>query len=197
MIDIKGLLEVRRKLKGKKPVFFAQDSHKRKEVKKRWRRPIGLHSKMRLNKKGYPRKISKGWRSPKLVRYFHGKGYKMMMAHNAADLERIDNKTEAVIISSKVGAKKKIQIIEMAKSRDIQILNYNNVNEYLKKINEKLLKSKEKKAEKTEESKKEKESEKKIKEKKDDSLAEKIISEEEKKEQKKKEMDKILTKKDV
>ena len=57
-------------VKGCKPAFRQQDSHKKKRVEKVWRRPRGLHSKIRHNKWSYPKRIQIGYKSPAEVRDF-------------------------------------------------------------------------------------------------------------------------------
>ena len=54
-------------MKKKKPKFIRQDAHKKGRLAKKWRKPKGLQSKMRLCKKGYRKRISKGYKSPKEV----------------------------------------------------------------------------------------------------------------------------------
>ena len=65
-----NLLQLRKRIKAKKPNFVRQDSHKQKEVKKKWRKPKGMQSKMRLKKKGYRKSVSIGYGSPKKVNGF-------------------------------------------------------------------------------------------------------------------------------
>ena len=58
-MEKKDLLEFRKKIKAKKPNFIRQDAHKKGEIKKKWRRPKGLQSKMRLHKRGYRKSPSR------------------------------------------------------------------------------------------------------------------------------------------
>ena len=55
-----SLLELRRAMKRKKPDFIRQDSHKKAGLGAKWRKPKGIHSKMRKKHKGKYVKI-KGW----------------------------------------------------------------------------------------------------------------------------------------
>ena len=63
-VKIKELLDKRKALKKKKPVFTRQDAHKKKKVGWKWRKPKGSDSKMRVGKKGYKRSVRPGWGSP-------------------------------------------------------------------------------------------------------------------------------------
>ena len=47
MAETKKLLELRKKIKGKKPNFIRQDAHKHKRLARKWRKPKGIQSKMR------------------------------------------------------------------------------------------------------------------------------------------------------
>ena len=194
MKDSNTLLKIRKALQRKKPNFIAQDTHKRKEVRKRWKKPTGVHSKMREHRKGHPKVVSKGWRSPKKIRGYHPTGLKICYVRNVSDLSPLNNKADAIMISSQVGTKKKIEIIEAAKKKNITVLNYRDVDGFVNNVKNRLQKAKEEKAKLVQE-KKEMESKKKIKEEDKATLAGKIQSEDERKEQEKKEKDKILTKK--
>lgn len=203
------LIELRKKVKSKMPRFTAQDIHKKKRIRKRWRRPRGLHSKMRLNKKGYRRGVAVGYGSPKAVKGLHKSGLGQNLVLSVKELDGLDQKTQGVIVSGKVGLKKKLDIIKKAKELGLTILNIKDADGYLKLVNEKIEKKKAEKAKttKTKEDKKKqleaKAKEKEEKEKKDEKkegegLADKIESsgEQEEKEKKEKEKkDKVLTKK--
>lgn len=190
------MLKQRRAMKRKKPKFIRQDAHKKARVSNSWRRPKGIQSKMRLKRPGYRRSVEVGYGSPAAVKGLSREGLVPVVVKNIADLEKI-KKGEAAVISSTVGQRKRIEILNKAKESGIKVLNIKNIDEYLKAVAEKIEKRKEekKKATKDKEKKKE-EKEKKAKEaEKKEDLAEKL-SDEEKKEAEKKERDKLLTKKE-
>jgi large subunit ribosomal protein L32e len=206
MTNIQTLLELKKAIKRKKPDFIRQDSHKKKRLGRKWRKPKGLHSKMRVRKRGYRKCVSKGYGSPKEVRHLSNKGVKGIIVYNQNQLEEIKSDKEGIIIGKSVGLKKKIEICKKAKEKGIIVLNIKNVDNYLKQIEEKLRKKQQEKqkSEKEKERKVKKAEEKKEGEK--DGLTEKIeiqestekivAKEEEKKkrEEEKEEKDKILTK---
>jgi len=183
-----NLLELRKQMKRKKPSFVRQDAHK-KRLKKRWVKPRGLHSKVRLKHRGHARKVSDGYRAPKEVRGLSKEGLKVSIVHNEKELESIDKEKEGIIISSKVSLKNKISLLKKAKEKGIKILNLKNVDEYLKRKEEEIKKRLEKKKVKEEKKKEGK------KEEKEEKLEEKL-GEEEKKEKEKKEKDKLLSKRE-
>ena len=130
------MLDVRKKLKAKKPTFLRQDAHKVKTLKKKWRYPKGIHSKMREKIKGHRRQPNPGWSSPSDVRGLTPEGYKLIIINNVQELlSTNDPKT----ISSTVGTKKKLEIIKKAKERGIKIMNVPNLDEFIKKTEEKLM----------------------------------------------------------
>ena len=188
---MKELLELRKTMKGKKPKFIRQDAHK-KRLKKRWVKPRGLHSKVRLKRAGHAKKVADGYRGPKEVRGLSKEGLKIILVHNENELKNIDNTKEGIILASGVGLKNKIILLKKAKEIGINVLNLN-IDEYLKKKEELIKKKSEKRKVKEDKRKKRKE------EKKDDKEAklEEKLSDDEKKEVEKKERDKLLTKKNI
>jgi large subunit ribosomal protein L32e len=194
-VEKKELLGLRKKVKAKKPNFIRQDAHKKAEISKKWRRPKGIQSKMRLKKKGYRRSPSKGYRSPALIRGLHASGLVLVRIASKKELENVDPKIEGVVINAAVGFKKRTELVKYAKEKGITILNIKNIDEYLKKIDEKLKNKKEEKEKKKEKKEKKEKEKKAAKPKKEEKLAEKL-TEEEQKDQEKKEKDKLLTKKE-
>src|SRR3989344_2325819 len=120
---MKELIELRRRMKSRKPIFTAQDSHKRAEIPKKWKKPKGIQSKMRLRKKGYRRGVSKGWRSPKSVRGLHKLGLIQKLAFNKNDIESINPEKEGVVIAKAVGGKKRLELLELCTKKNIRVLN--------------------------------------------------------------------------
>ena len=191
----KKLLELRKKIKSKKPVFVKQDAHKQKKLSSSWRRPRGIQSKMRLHKRGYRTVVSTGYGSPAAVKGLHKSGLKIVLVSNLKDIESLNPKTDGILISSKTGMRKRIEIMKSAKEKGISVLNKKDSESWLKESQEKIEKRKEDKKKKLEtKSQKKKELEKKSAEKKEEKLSDKL-SEEEKKAKEKQEKDKVLIQK--
>lgn len=188
---MKELLEVRKKIKSKKPVFVRQDAHKKAEIKWKWRRPKGIHSKMRLRKRGYRRCVEVGYGAPKKIKNFDRSGLRIRLVSSIKEIEKVDAKTEGIIISKKIGLKKKVLLLKKASEIGIKVLNVKDVAKYLNDVEENIKKRKEKKKK----IKEKKEKTKKEKEKKEEESIEKVMNEEERKKEGKKEKDKLLTKK--
>ncbi len=178
----------------KKLKFIRQDAHKKVRLGNKWRRPKGLHSKMRLGKKGYNKSVSIGYGSPKKTRNMHSSGLKLIIIKSLKELEKIDSKKECVAVAKTIGLKRKIEILKQAIKKSINVVNVKDSDKFLKDVEEKIRKSKEEK----EKLNKKKELSKKEKEKaaKKKTIEEKVEkTDEEKKEDEKIERDKLLTKK--
>lgn len=189
-MDNKELLEKRKKLKSRKPDFVRQDFHK-KRLKKKWVRPRGLQSKVRLRIKDKPRRISTGWGSPKAVKGLHPSGLREIIVSTISEVENVNKDTEGIVLRRTVGKKKRIEIIKVAIEKGIKILNIKDPNQFIKDVEAELSSRKEKKKKLKEKREKKKKEEKG---KKEEKLADKL-TDDEKKEKDKQEKDKVLTKK--
>ncbi len=94
-----------------------------KRVRKRWKKPRGIHSKLRRHEKSKGSRPSPSYGAPKALRYLHPSGFKEVLVSNLKDLEKIDPKTEAARISHKVGKKKRVQLVKRAEEKKIKVLN--------------------------------------------------------------------------
>ena len=181
------LLEIRKALKEKKPEFIRQDNPKRMKLNDKWRKPKGIHSKIRHKFKGRRKMPSPGYKSPRKVKGLHSSGLKMVRIFSAGDIAKIRKELEGAVISKSVGIKKKLGILKKAKELDVKILNIN-VDEQIKKI-EDFINSKKKEAKGTKKEAKGEKQEQKSEEPKQD------MTDGQKKEVDKKEKDRVLTKK--
>lgn len=117
------LLELRNEMNRKRPEFHRQEWFRYKKLGDAWRKPRGKHSKLR-EKRGYRHAfVESGYRGPKLVRYLHPSGFREVYVTHISQLDKVDPKTQAIRISATVGKKKKLEILEKAKSMGIKVLN--------------------------------------------------------------------------
>jgi large subunit ribosomal protein L32e len=188
MESIKKLLETRKQIKSKKPGFIRQDAHKKERLKKKWRKPRGLQSKIRLGVAGKARAVSQGYRSPKKVRGLHKSGLQQSLIRTISDLDSLSPKVNCLIISTTLGNKKKIEVMKQAKQKGFEIANIKNPEGYIKKVEDAINLKK-----KTKEKTKEKEKTAKINKKK----TKEETKDGDKKEVEKKEKEKLLTKKEI
>ena len=117
-------LKKRAEVDSRRPAFLRQEWYKRKRLQgAKWRKPRGMHSKMRQHY-GYRRNVvSIGYGSPKAARFLHPSGFKEVMVHNVKDLQRINPETEAARVAHKVGMKKRLEIEAKAEELKIRVLN--------------------------------------------------------------------------
>jgi large subunit ribosomal protein L32e len=123
----KTLLNVRRRRKDSQPKFRRQEWHRYKRLGDSWRKPRGLHSKMRKNVRYRPPMARIGYGTNKNVRGRHPSGFQEVMVFKPGDLEEVNPKTQAVRIAHQVGTRKRIAIEDKADEMGIRILNRGSV----------------------------------------------------------------------
>ncbi|MBS3171190.1 50S ribosomal protein L32e [Candidatus Woesearchaeota archaeon] len=165
MKSMQQLLELRKKIKENKPEFIRQEYPARKKLEKIWRKPKGIHSKMREKKLGKRKQPSVGYKSPRMVRGLSREGLIPILVYTLNDLVKV-TKNNIVIIGKNVGNKKRIELLKKIKEKGFKIQNIKNIDEKIrsltqefeKRIKEKKerLNAKEKKPEKKPEVKEEK-----------------------------------------
>lgn len=116
-------IHLRKEIKSRKPSFTRQEGFRYKRLGNKWRKPKGLHSKMRKSLKYRPPMVKVGYRGPKATRGFHPSGFREIMVHNLKDMDKINPKLEAARIAHSVGMKKRMEIEEKADEKKIRILN--------------------------------------------------------------------------
>lgn len=179
-------MNTKKQITKKKPNFIRQDSNKY-NFQSGWRKPRGLHSKIRLRKKGHSKVPNRGYGSPKTTKGLDKFNLKPVLISNINEIKNINKDFNSVILSSKVGNKNKLALLEECKKLNIHILNVKNIDELINKIKE--TKEKSKQDSKQKEAKKLKAKEEAIK-KAEEKKAEK--TEEEKKAEEAKEKKEVL-----
>ena len=196
-----SLFEKRKKVKQRKPDFIVKEAKFSSGVKKRWRFPRGKHSATRQREKGRPSLPNPGYGSPKEVKGLHPSGKEPVVICSLTDLVKLNKKNQGAILSSRLGLRKKLELLKSAQEQDIEIFNIKDVKTSIDSINKIIEDRKKAKSEKLkvrnkkEEAKKKKAEEKKKKEeeksKKDDESVEDKINEEK---SQKKEIEKTIIK---
>lgn len=209
-----SLVELRNEQKRIRPSFNKQSSHKKIRLKKKWRKPRGSDSKIRVNKKGYPSKVKIGYRGPRLVRNLSENGLNIKTVANVKDVQDVDPKTDIVNLS-KIGRKKKIAVLKEIVAKGLSVLNIKDPKTHLEQIEKdiaKIKQDKDKKQKDKEIAKKQMEEKAKDKDDKKEGIEAKVddkpdadkkeddqkaadVKDEEKKE--KKDIDKLLTKREL
>jgi large subunit ribosomal protein L32e len=182
----KDVAAARKRIRNKKPDFIRQEGRKVKRLGKSWRKPRGIQSKIRLGRRGKPAKVKIGYRTPLQLRGITPKGLIEINISKLSELANLNKSKHAIVISRRIGLKKKIDLVKKVSEAGFTIVNTN-----IKTLESKLkIKTEEAKAKKKTEKKKEekkKEEPKKTEEKKEEKKKEEPKKTEEKKEEKKKE----------
>ena len=145
-----SLLQVRNEMKERKPVFIRQDNPKRRKLNYKWRKPKGVHSKIRHHFKGRRKMPSPGYKSPAEVKGLHSSGLKMIRVFSADDVKKIKKENEGIIIPKSIGMRRRLEILKKANEMGTMVLNLN-ADESIKKIEEFVSSKKKKSPEKKKE----------------------------------------------
>jgi len=121
--ETRRLFEMRKDQKSRKPEFLRQEWFRYKKLGKKWRKPQGLHSKLRRKVKYRPPMVSIGYRSPAQVRGLHSSGFEEIMVYNQDELEGLKPKTQAARVGETEGYRKRIEIEKKAAELGVHILN--------------------------------------------------------------------------
>lgn len=121
--ETKKLLALRYDMSHDRIAFLRQEWFRFPRLGEKWRRPRGMHSKMRRHIQYRPNVVSIGYRGPKQVRGLHPSGFQEVMVFNADQLENVDPKVQAVRIGGSVGFKKRQVIEKKADELGIRVLN--------------------------------------------------------------------------
>jgi large subunit ribosomal protein L32e len=117
-LKVKKLLSKRRD----KPEFIRYTSYKRSKLRESWRRPRGMHNKIRGHIVAKGARVQAGYGRSKALRGFHPSGYMERVVYNAGGVDFV-GKGEAIKVASGVGMKKRLEIEEKAAGFGIRVLN--------------------------------------------------------------------------
>jgi large subunit ribosomal protein L32e len=123
MTEQKRLMELRDRIAKKRPKFRRVESWRYKKVKDSWRKARGIDSKTRRKSKSGVKSPSVGYRGPRKVRGIHPSGFKEVRIETKKDLQYLNKKKHVIKISSQLGSKKRIALIDYCQRRGFKILN--------------------------------------------------------------------------
>lgn len=121
--ELKEKLELRSRMKKRKPEFLRHEWFRYKRLGMKWRKGKGIHSKIKKHVRYRIASPRIGYSSPKEVRGLHSSGFREVMVYNANEIKKINPDTEAARIGHSVGAKKRNEMEKKADSMGIRILN--------------------------------------------------------------------------
>ena len=111
-------------ISGRRPAFKRQEWFRYAKFKdSTWRKPKGIHSKMKRRLKRRGPIVDIGFRGPASVRGLHPTGFEEVLVFNTDALEGLDPKKQAIRIGGTVGTKKRMAIEDRADELGIRILN--------------------------------------------------------------------------
>lgn len=117
-------LNARKAQNKKQPRFRRQEWFRYRRLSKTgWRKPKGMQSSMRMNRRYRSPMARVGYGKVAAVRDLHPSGFKEVPVHRPEDLDEIDPAVEAARIGSTVGGRKRALIHERADELGIRVLN--------------------------------------------------------------------------
>ncbi|MCW7078336.1 MAG: hypothetical protein OCU22_04305 [Canidatus Methanoxibalbensis ujae] len=128
--SLRNALRRHRRIKFRRYLWYSKKSLE----KSGWRRPRGIHNKLRKEKKGKGRLVKVGYRIKREWRGLHPSGHREVLVHNLNELLKVKEEVEEDIkegeesgvvirIASTVGAKKREIIVAEAEKMGLRVLN--------------------------------------------------------------------------
>ena len=121
--ETKVALSKRNRMSNKRPKFKRQNWFRYKRLGDKWRRPRGIHSKMRRHFKYRIAVVQPGFSGPASVRGLHPSGFEEVRINTPKEVDNVDPKTQAIRIARTVGDKKREIIVNKADELGIRVFN--------------------------------------------------------------------------
>lgn len=133
--------------KKRMPKFRRQEAHVKARLSRTgWRKPKGVHSKMRRQRKGYNAIVKIGYRTPRLLRGRLRNGLIEVAITSPEELKNI-TKDQIALIPRTLGNRKRLAILQEAKKIKARISNFPTIEEKIKEIESGLVSRKKKRLE--------------------------------------------------
>lgn len=132
-----ALLAIKQAMKKRMPSFARQDSHKQIKLSEAWRRPKGIHSKMREHRKGHPVCVTVGYRTPVELRSANRAGLLPIRVATLKELQALHPQKEYAIVARTLGLKKRLQLLHVAREKGIPV-HIPHVDQYVKRLESQL-----------------------------------------------------------
>jgi large subunit ribosomal protein L32e len=112
------------RVRSEKSARFKRDgTGKKKQIADSWRKPRGLHSKKRIQKKAKGPLPSPGFGSPVAVKGMHPSGFREVLVFTSTEMGGLDPGIHAVRIGASVGNRKRLVLQEQAMAAGLKVLN--------------------------------------------------------------------------
>ena len=120
----KSALEARKVQRKNQPKFRRQEWFRYRRLSRTgWRKPKGLQSSQRLNRKYRSPMARVGYGKVAAARDLHPSGFEEVLVHRPEDLDGIDPSVQAARVGGTVGGRKRVLIHERADELGIRVLN--------------------------------------------------------------------------
>ena len=120
----KSALEARKEQRKNQPKFRRQEWFRYRRLSRTgWRKPNGLQSSQRLNRKYRSPMVRVGYGKVAAARDLHPSGFEEVLVHRPEDLDGIDPSVQAARVGGTVGGRKRVLIHERADELGIRVLN--------------------------------------------------------------------------
>ena len=128
-------LQLRNKLKAKKPRFRRSDAHRVPRLEMKWHAPKGGDNKIRRKMRGHPRQPAIGWGAPRHARNLSPEGFEQVVVYTAAELANVKG---ACIIARTLGRRKRIELLKKAQDMKLKVLNIKDIAQVIKSAEEEM-----------------------------------------------------------
>ena len=120
----KAALEARSAQQKSQPKFRRQEWFRYRRLSRTgWRKPKGMQSSQRLNRKYRSPMARVGYGKIAAARDLHPSGFEEVLVHRPEDLDGIDPSVQAARVGGTVGGRKRVLIHERADELGIRVLN--------------------------------------------------------------------------
>ena len=118
------LLKIRTQKKKQRPSFQRFEGWRYAKLKKSgWRKQRGIDSKTRRKTKNGVKSPEIGYRGPKKIRGLHPSGLVDVLVIQIRELDKLDPKIHGIRVARRLGARKRVALIEAAKEREFKVFN--------------------------------------------------------------------------